>query len=94
LDSIDIHIEIPWVDYKKLNDDGFGEPSATIQVWVETSRRLQRISGNSNIHPAEIRKHCQLDDTCRSLMRLVMSLMQLSTRRTTGSSSSRAPSQI
>jgi magnesium chelatase family protein len=32
------------------------------------------------MHPAEIRKYCQLDDISRSLMRSAMSQMQLSAR--------------
>jgi len=97
LDRIDIHIEVPRVDYEKLSDDRFGEPSANIQARVETARELQRrrfhkdgdsqtpqdlqrVSSNSDMHPAEIRKFCQLDDTSRSLMRSAMRQMQLSAR--------------
>jgi magnesium chelatase family protein len=97
LDRIDIHVEVPRVDYEKLSDDRFGEPSADIQARVETARELQRIrfdmdgdsknhqdlqriSCNSDMHPAEIRKFCQLDETSRSLMRSAMSQMQLSAR--------------
>jgi predicted ATPase with chaperone activity len=32
------------------------------------------------MRPAEVRKHCELDDTCRSLMRTAMAQMQLSAR--------------
>jgi magnesium chelatase family protein len=32
------------------------------------------------MHPAEIRRYCELDITCQSLMRSAMSQMQLSTR--------------
>jgi magnesium chelatase family protein len=37
-----------------------------------------RISSNSDMHPAEIRKHCALDVSSQSLMRSAMSQMQLS----------------
>jgi len=32
------------------------------------------------MHPAEVRKYCQLDETSRSLMRSAMNQMQLSAR--------------
>jgi magnesium chelatase family protein len=42
LDRIDIHIEVPRVEYEKLSDDRPGEPSAAIQVRVEAARQRQR----------------------------------------------------
>src|SRR5690606_14774963 len=35
MDRIDIHLEVPQVDYDKLSDDRAGEPSATIRERVE-----------------------------------------------------------
>jgi magnesium chelatase family protein len=97
LDRIDIHVEVPRVDYEKLSDDRFGEPSASVQARVESAREVQRqrfhehesstdnaifdnISCNSDMHPAEVRQFCQLDDTSQSLMRSAMNQMQLSAR--------------
>jgi len=96
LDRIDIHVEVPRVDYEKLSDDRFGEPSASVQARVESARELQRqrfnpenppqfddtaeLMCNSDMHPAEVRKYCQLDTTSQSLMRSAMSQMQLSAR--------------
>jgi magnesium chelatase family protein len=97
LDRIDIHVEVPRVDFEKLSDDRFGESSARVQARVEAARELQRqrfrssqdgqqpqksnlISSNSDMHPAEIRKHCELDITSQSLMRSAMNQMQLSAR--------------
>jgi magnesium chelatase family protein len=42
LDRIDIHIEVPRVEYEKLSDQRLGEPSATIQKRVEAARQRQR----------------------------------------------------
>jgi magnesium chelatase family protein len=42
LDRIDIHIEVPRVDYDKLSDRRTGEPSGTIRARVETARQRQR----------------------------------------------------
>jgi len=76
LDRIDIHIEVPRVDYEKLSDDRAGEPSATIQKRVEAARQYQytrfkdsTLTCNADMGPSEIHKYCQLDDTCQSLMR-------------------------
>ena len=97
LDRIDIHVEVPRVDYEKLSNDRLGEPSATVQTRVEAAREIQRqrfqkateppekqdpnhISCNADMHPAEVRKFCQLDDTSRSLIRSAMNQLQLSAR--------------
>jgi magnesium chelatase family protein len=42
LDRIDIHIEVPRVEYEKLSDNRLGEPSAAIQARVEAARQRQR----------------------------------------------------
>jgi magnesium chelatase family protein len=42
LDRIDIHIEVPRVEYDKLSDQRLGEPSAAIQKRVEAARQRQR----------------------------------------------------
>jgi magnesium chelatase family protein len=42
LDRIDIHIEVPRVEYDKLSDRRQGEPSAAIQKRVEAARQMQR----------------------------------------------------
>ena len=96
LDRIDIHIEVPRVEYDKLSDSRLGEPSYTIQRRVETARQRQRerfsleahghaplqdhLTCNADMRPAEVRQYCQLDDTCRSLMRSAMSQLQLTAR--------------
>jgi magnesium chelatase family protein len=97
LDRIDIHIEVPRVEYEKLSDQRLGEPSAAIRQRVEAARERQRVrfsesasqrSGaavegvlcNADMRPAEVRKYCELDETCRTLMRTAMSQLQLSAR--------------
>jgi len=39
LDRIDIHIEVPRVEYEKLSDSRFGESSAVIQARVEAAHQ-------------------------------------------------------
>ena len=43
LDRIDIHIEVPRVEYDKLSDHRLGEPSAGIQARVKSARQRQRV---------------------------------------------------
>jgi magnesium chelatase family protein len=87
LDRIDIHVEVPRVDYEKLSDVRLGEPSSVIALRVETARQVQRerfagtsLTCNADMHPAEVRLYCPLDETCRSLMRAAMNQMNLSAR--------------
>ncbi|MDD2695309.1 MAG: YifB family Mg chelatase-like AAA ATPase [Anaerolineales bacterium] len=87
LDRIDIHIEVPRVEYDKLSDDRLGEPSDVIQKRVEAARQRQRqrldgsgVSCNADMRPAEVRSFCTLDDAGRSLMRAAMHQLQLSAR--------------
>ncbi len=42
MDRIDIHIEVPRVEFEKLSDQRAGEPSAAIQSRVEAARQIQR----------------------------------------------------
>ncbi len=87
LDRIDIHIEVPRVEYEKLADDRLGEPSAQVQKRVEASRSRQRerfagasILSNSEMTPKEVREHCRLDPVARDLLRAAMNQMHLSAR--------------
>jgi len=40
LDRIDIHIEVPRVDYEKLSSDRIGETSQAIQARVQAARDI------------------------------------------------------
>jgi magnesium chelatase family protein len=85
LDRIDIHVQVPRVDYEKLSGDRLGEPSRVLRERIEAARRLQherftgtRLACNAKMHPAEVRKYCALDDAGRSLMKSAVNQMQLS----------------
>jgi magnesium chelatase family protein len=87
MDRIDIHVEVPRVDYQKLSDDRTGEPSENIQKRVEAARDAQRerfedteLTCNADMRPQEVRLHCRLDDTGDSLMRSAMNQLQLTAR--------------
>jgi magnesium chelatase family protein len=87
LDRIDIHIEVPRVEYEKLSEARLGEASAVVRERVEMARARQRlrfgtdgIAANAEMRPAEIRKFCILDETGQALMKSAMNQMQLSAR--------------
>jgi len=87
LDRIDIHLEVPRVDYDKLSDDRLGEPSAAVRERVEQARSRQRkrfsdagLTCNSDMGPAEVREYCSLNPAGRSLMRSAMRQLRLSAR--------------
>jgi magnesium chelatase family protein len=70
LDRIDIHIEVPRVDYEKLSGDRVGESSECIRARVQAARDIQnrRFSGNgssdivcnADMRVGEIRQFCKL----------------------------------
>ena len=90
LDRIDIHIEVPRVDYEKLSGNKLSETSDVIRQRVQAARERQRIRFSNNrsteiicnadMRIGEIRKFCQLQDEGQSLMRAAMSQLQLSAR--------------
>jgi magnesium chelatase family protein len=90
LDRIDIHIEVPRVDYEKLTGDRLGESSESIRARVQAARniQLQRFSKlessnivcNADMHIGEIRQFCKLQEEGQSLMRSAMSQLNLSAR--------------
>jgi len=75
LDRIDIHIEVPRVDYEKLSGDRVGESSEAIRSRVQAARDIQqkRFSNNSStdiicnadIRVGEIRRFCKLQEEDR-----------------------------
>jgi magnesium chelatase family protein len=90
LDRIDIHIEVPRVDYEKLSGNKVSETSENIRQRVQAARNIQQtrfknpnssnIVSNADMRIAEIRQFCQLQDEGQSLMRAAMSQLQLSAR--------------
>jgi magnesium chelatase family protein len=93
LDRIDIHVEVPRVEYEKLSDERLGEPSALIRQRVEAARERQRArfvglknDGNSTLQcnadmgPAEVRLFCQVDAAGKSLLKAAMQQLGMSAR--------------
>ena len=94
LDRINIHIDVPRVDYEKLSDVRFGESSTSVRERVEAAREKQRqrfgvgadgvrldgVACNADMRPAEVRQFCVLDETGQALMKTAMNQLQLSAR--------------
>ena len=88
LDRIDIHIEVPRVEYDKLSDERRGEPSAAIRERVTAARQRQmvrfeeqpHIACNADMGPAGVQEHCQTGEKGRALLSSAMNQLQLSAR--------------
>jgi magnesium chelatase family protein len=95
LDRIDIHIEVPRVDYEKLSGDRIGESSEAIRNRVQAARNIQLnrftshqstnsqstdVVCNADMRVGEIRQFCKLPEDGQSLMRTAMSQLNLSAR--------------
>jgi len=90
LDRINIHIEVPRVDYEKLSGNRVGESSESIRTRVQAARDIQNkrfskngssdIVCNADMRVGEIRQFCNLPEEGQSLMRAAMSQLNLSAR--------------
>ena len=87
LDRIDIHLQVPRVDFQKLSEKRGGESSATIRERVETARQIQikrfesnKLVSNADMTPKEIRQYCILDPAGEGLMKTAMRQLRLTAR--------------
>ena len=87
LDRIDIHVEVPRVDYEKLADRRAGEPSDAVRERVAMAREVQqkRYAGtllhtNADMGPKELAVYVQLDSVAEQMMKTAVRQLQLSAR--------------
>lgn len=87
LDRIDIHIEVPPVDFDKLSEVHKGEPSAKIKERVEAARKIQqeRLKGtnancNAQMNSAMTREFCVASDAAMKMLQLAFDKLGLSAR--------------
>lgn len=87
MDRIDIHSDVPRVDFEKLMGHAKNESSAVIRARVEEARARQttrlkakHMHCNADMGPSEVRAFCQLDETGNQLMKSAMAQMSLSAR--------------
>jgi magnesium chelatase family protein len=88
MDRIDIHIEVPRVEYEKLTATHVSETSATARARVLTARERQarrfaadaRTHVNADMGPAEVHRYCDVDPTAQPLLKAASQRLQLSAR--------------
>jgi len=89
LDRIDIHIDVPAVNYKELRSNVQAEPSKAIRdrVLMARERQLKRFRGagekffaNAQMGSRQIRTFCELSADCERLLERAMTQQGLSAR--------------
>jgi magnesium chelatase family protein len=88
LDRIDLHVEVPLVDYQELASASAGEKSSTIRQRVMETRARQQdrfmgnhhVATNSSMSAKEVRKHCALDRESSLLLEQAMAHLNFSAR--------------
>ncbi len=87
LDRLDIHVEVPPIDYASLKSTGREETSEQIRKRVDRARKIQteryRESGitcNARLLPAMLDKYCTLSSSAEKTLSLAFDRMGLSGR--------------
>ncbi len=87
LDRIDIHIEVPPVNFDKLNATEKAESSAEIRARVNKARAIQQarfagtgILSNAHIPAGKLKEYCVLSDAASAMLRIAFDKMGLSAR--------------
>lgn len=87
LDRLDLQVEVPQVEYKKLTDERAGEPSAKVAERVLQAREIQRrrfagtgLHANAQMGPRHIGQWCQLGDTSAKHLELIVQKRGISAR--------------
>lgn len=88
LDRVDLHVEVPRVEYDKLLSNERAETSEQIRKRVEIARQRQiarfknnpSLLSNADMGVSEIQEFCTLTQEARQLLELAVRRMQLSAR--------------
>ena len=88
LDRIDIHVEVPAVEYRELASDQAGEDSGAIRERVEAARRRQierfgagnRVRCNARMSARQLKSSCRLDSAASGMLEMAMGELHLSAR--------------
>lgn len=88
LDRIDLHVEVPSVKYKDLEEKTKGEPSAKIKERVNAAREIQKkrfkgalgVYSNSQMTTQMVDSFCALGESERSLLKSAFERLGLSAR--------------
>lgn len=87
LDRMDIHAEVPPVDYNELSRSSPSESSAEIRKRVNAARKIQQerfegmgIACNARITPSVLHKVCPMTDDASRLLQMAFDRLKLSGR--------------
>ncbi len=87
LDRMDLYVEVNRVNYDQLRDRDDGESSALMREKVMLAREIQKkrfarhkISLNSQMRPADVKKYCGLDEESEMLLKNAFDKLKMSAR--------------
>ena len=87
LDRIDIHLEVPSLNYQELTQKPKGEDSFSIRQRVEKTRAIQKTRymkqgniSNAALAPKQIEKYCQVSCDAKELLKMAIYELGLSAR--------------
>ncbi len=87
LDRMDLHVEVPRVNYEQLRGHESSESSASMREKVMAARDMQKrrfsrykIKLNSQMRPADVKKFCYLDEESEMLLKSVFDRLRMSAR--------------
>lgn len=87
LDRVDLHVEVPPVDFEQLADKQPGEDSASIRMRVNKARKRQierfqgtHILSNAGIPTGLLQEYCPLTEAAQTLLKNAFERMGLSAR--------------
>ena len=87
LDRIDLHIEVPPLEYHQLTEQPLGETSQDIRLRVNKARKIQKarykknkIFCNAHLNTKQLKKHCSLDSESLELIEMAINKLGFSAR--------------
>ncbi|MCX5716323.1 MAG: YifB family Mg chelatase-like AAA ATPase [Candidatus Omnitrophica bacterium] len=87
LDRIDIHLEVPRLNYEQLTKKAAAETSARIKIRVDQARKLQKerykkyaFSSNALLGPKETEEYCRVNAEGQELLKMAILELGLSAR--------------
>lgn len=88
LDRIDLHIEVPAVEFRDVSSDRAEESSASIRARVMQGRERQqqrfkkdaRVNCNARMTTKQLKEYCKLDPESNELIKVAMGELNLSAR--------------
>jgi len=87
LDRMDLHVEVPRIQYEQLKDQSKAETSESIRARVKQAREIQsrRFAGtsftlNSQMTPAAVKDNCRLDMESEGMLKHAFNKFNMSAR--------------